>query len=544
MKQIKARFIADEPLIITDGSSEGMVHKCLGYVPGNMLLGAMAARWLAAHPQSSDKSDEFADLFLNGRVRWGHAVPACDGRPCLPMPRCFTYVKDNGGLPQYGSDTSKKAPLVFNILREPPQGAIPSNKDEAEWQRVCEKKLKRKTLSSDFFDAKTFNEPEQQRQFSMHVCLDPSARRAAEHLLFGYEALCQGTHLCSTITCPDDLDKAVVGLLQGGSLHVGHARSAGYGALRLLEKPEVLTENDGIHIAAGDHVLYLESSYFPCQSWLSPLQGLKAEMESALGHFSFDEKNIYARIRRLEGFQGQWRLPRGTRIGFAAAAVLPFHCNKDGLLPFALGGWQQEGYGRVLVDPDFLRPLQIHPLKTSRTEKTKTVAPAAELTPLLKIWRLRSLTRLAQEQGTDAVWTGNIWDDFFKGLSANRPSQSQRGNLRQMINGIPETQWANKFTEMLDKQPGRQWKNTATKDPFHPEQRSFLSEIMLGLFDQTKVDELLKKAFPSVWKLPELPGGFLSEEEKQKFHALRHQRFLLEFLRRWEKRVRTQKENS
>lgn len=67
---------------------------------------------------------------------------------------------------------------------------------------------------------------------------------------------------------------------------------------------------------------------------------------------------------------------------------------------------------------------------------------------------------------------------------------------------------------------------------------------MLGLFDQTKVDELLKKAFPSVWKLPELPGGFLSEEEKQKFHALRHQRFLLEFLRRWEKRVRTQKENS
>lgn len=545
MKQIKAQFIAAEALIITDGSSEGMVHKCLGYVPGNMLLGAMAARWLATHPQGADTTPEFADLFLNGTVCWGHATPACDGRPCLPVPPCLIHAKEYGGLPLYGSDSSEREPMVFNSLREPPQDAVPRNEDEEKWKHVREKHLKCKRLTAEFLDAQSCNVPSLQRQFAMHVSLDPAARRAAEHLLFGYEALMQGTRLCATITCPEALADKVVALLQGGTLHVGHARSAGYGALRLLGKPEILAGNKDIRVAAGEHVLYLESSYFPAQSWLAPLQGLQAELTAALGPVTIDPRGIYARTRRLESFHGLWRLPRGTRTGFAGGSVLRFACEKSGTLPPALGGWQQEGYGRVRIDPDFLQPLRIKPQNTFRDEAAKAPAPTATASPLLRIWRQRSLTRLAQEQGTDAVWTGNIWDGFFQDVSrASRPSQSQRGNIRQMLTSVLPGKWAGDFEEMLEKQPGRQWKNTAARDPFKPRQRSYLSDIMLALFDQREVDEQLQKVLPAVWKQPELPGGALTEEEEQNFRALRHQRLLLEILRRWEKQVRAKKEDS
>ena len=54
----------------------------------------------------------------------------------------------------------------------------------------------------------------------------------------------------------------------------------------------------------------------------------------------------------------------------------------------------------------------------------------------------------------------------------------------------------------------------------------------------------MQKVLPAVWKQPELPGGALTEEEEQNFRALRHQRLLLEILRRWEKQVRAKKEDS
>ena len=45
MKVIKLKLEALQPLVITDGTTEGQTHRTLEYIPGNMLLGALAGAW-------------------------------------------------------------------------------------------------------------------------------------------------------------------------------------------------------------------------------------------------------------------------------------------------------------------------------------------------------------------------------------------------------------------------------------------------------------------------------------------------------------------
>lgn len=45
MKVYKIYVKALEPLVITDGTSEGMSHCSLNYIPGNKILGAMVEKW-------------------------------------------------------------------------------------------------------------------------------------------------------------------------------------------------------------------------------------------------------------------------------------------------------------------------------------------------------------------------------------------------------------------------------------------------------------------------------------------------------------------
>ena len=76
------RLRAEEPLVITSGSSESMAHETLGHIPGNMLLGAFAAAWKRTHRNSApDSSPAFRRLFLDGSVSWGMASPLCGKDP-------------------------------------------------------------------------------------------------------------------------------------------------------------------------------------------------------------------------------------------------------------------------------------------------------------------------------------------------------------------------------------------------------------------------------------------------------------------------------
>lgn len=110
MKIIELELQAREPLVITDGSAEGMAHSCLDYIPGSQLLGAFASLWIRAHRGLvPDDSPEFQKLFLDGSVSWGCAYPLCSGKKCVPVPNSFRREKNMAGLPIEGQEAPRES---------------------------------------------------------------------------------------------------------------------------------------------------------------------------------------------------------------------------------------------------------------------------------------------------------------------------------------------------------------------------------------------------------------------------------------------------
>ncbi len=548
MHSFTAYFTAEEALIISDGTSEGMKHTSLAYIPGSMLLGALATLWREKHHGQADEHTEFQELFLQEKTLWGHAVPICDNRPCVPVPHSWQYVKNKGRLPIFATELSH-TPCIFNLLRAP-DPTLPTQENTthydkkalALWKKETEQEhSKRKNVPEGFVDTHSFCAPHVQHQRHTHVAMDTLKRSAADGQLFAYQAIQRGTQLCSRIFCTPEQEKALCNLLtQGLIFYVGHARSAGYGAVRLtaLEKHE---DTQALPITTGEHVLFLTSDYFPKQSWKAPLQGLYEEIATHLHGTTWLSAKSFCKDTRLESFNGLWKLPRATRFGIRAGSVLTFTCPQNGTLPPFLGAWSQEGYGRFLLNPPLLQNLHIEPqaqeCSASPQQSLYKATTTAQTWHFFPVWRRRSLERIAHAQALYVWEDTDLWKRFFKLLKDEEPTQSQRGNIRRMVSVQSPTTWVRSFQEMLGKTPGKQWKEAVAYSPFVIGRES-LDSIMLQFFNIEICTEMLQKN-ASTWDIPKLAGGTMTPEEENFFQTTRHKRFILELLRRWEKEVRT-----
>lgn len=521
MKGIRIHLLAQDPLIVTDGSSEGISHACLSYIPGSMLLGALATRWRLTHPDlDPDETDEFTDIFINGAVSFGHAYPTVLGRPCVPTPISFFYSKSKGQLPTFDTNDEEKEPHVYNKL----------------FQQTVDDKTKRLTVP--FLDAISKHTPSLSFQQTTHVAINAKNRKAADSRLFSYEAMAPGSRFCSTLLCDDTYVQTVEDILRMDPIiHVGHAKSAGYGTVVItdIERVEGPTATQ---LTPGDHVLFLESAFFPEKSWESPRDGLRS-LFSETTMISFADK-LFCKTIRLEGFNNFWYLPRPTRIGFAQGSVIPIQVHQAVTLPPLLGGWTNEGYGRYAIDPELLAKPTITPERiTLPTQDTTHPANASPHTTLLSIWRRRSVTRIAHEQALDCVWNSSVFTEFFEDMKKT-PTSSQRGNIRNMILRVDKKDWIGSFDEMLLKIPGRQWKRAITRDLFS-EHMATLDTIMRNLLDCDRTTHVIEQR-DDRWTLPTVAGGPLQNEEKELFRSERHTWLLLELFRRWEREERQGKE--
>ena len=524
MQLFHAYFTAIEPIVISDGSSEGMKHSSLSYIPGSMLLGAFANLWKNTHNGKSDGEVEFDAMFTNGEILWGHAIPTCEDRPCLPVPLSWNYVKNKGRLPVFASKLSHH-PVIINQLRADEDMSVKDSQAD-----------KRKKLPQGFVDIDTFCTPKINFQRSTHIALNSNKRMAKEGQLYSYQAISKGASFCSRIFCTKGQALALKKLLQKDlTIYVGHARSAGYGALQLTNLKEIASK-DNASLNHGEHSIFLTSDYYATCSWKNPLDALKDDISKFIKDISWIDKKTFCQYTRLESFNGLWLLPRPTRHGISSGSVLTFTCSKASNIPITMGAWTQEGYGRFLVDPPLLKDMYIEPKVSSFNHKIASSIESEQTWMFMPIWRNRSLERIAKNQAF-CVWHNSApWKEIFKWLKDGKLSQSQRGNIRNMLATLSPKAWIDTFSQMLYKTPGLQWKNTKTYCPFR-KRREHLDSIMLKLLDEEICSKMLSEAFPNEWLTPNILGSKLSNKEEKLFNSMRHKRFLLEFLKRWEKEL-------
>lgn len=522
MKTLQLNLTALEPLVITAGSAESMAHNCLDYVPGNMLLGAFAALWIHTHPDCDpDENPEFRQMFLDGGISWGCAAPVVNGRACIPAPRCFAREKREGNPPVCGQSTEYDE--IFNRL-------APAGESERRWREARGKDEKEKprfrNFTPFFISRNSFCRPDLYKEWNTRVALEHE-RSAREGQLFGFSALARGTRLQAEILCKtSEAEAGLISLLkEAGHIHVGHARSSGYGRVALDFR--WLDADEPKKINGPVLNIYLQSAYFPDPPWEDPLKNLLAKLEEQAG-CAVEALQTFLSWRRVDGYCGHWHMPRPSRQGLEGGSVLQIRLGEDKSLPAAmeLGEGRHEGYGRILVQPDFLDLPVLHAECGQLGEKAKPVQPDLS-SPVWRLLRKRALSRLALKQAED--WLHHKrWLAFLDSAARlSSPGSSQRANALDMDKQA--------FEKMLGKSSGPKWHEAIAENPFAERGTEHLDEIMKKLLDfSTFIRE-----FPIVSSLS-LPGGELPDSARASFGMEAHGIFKRELGRAWGKRSRSE----
>ncbi len=533
MKVFLMRLRAEEPLIVTSGSSQSMAHETLDHIPGSMLLGAFVEVWKRRHKGVVPDDDPvFRALFLEGKVSWGCAVPACGGRETMPVPLCYVYPKGGRGLPAEGAVRDPKKHAVVNVSATEAKDDIRALL-AAEGLLREDEAYKPKKLKGGFFDPQSMRLAPRKRGWNMHVSLD-TQRSAVESQLFGYSSIAPGAEFLARIQYEPEMEKELASLLEGPcELRVGHCRSAGCGRLSVHG---VEPAAPGVPAAEGPagcvFTLFLQSHYVPRHTWEKPMAGLLAELSQVFGALCTLERG-FADYYALPGWNSLWRKPRATRTALCQGSVLRVRMNGAGPVAVpaagAFGAEQREGCGRVLFNPAFLQDKlpAIPDLAPEKGAPQAGTAPAAGGSAVWKVLRLRAVRAVCEDFALSLL-NREEWRGFVRSVAEREvPSASQRGGLRAMVSELEPSAWLRRFKHVLDTTVRRQWETAFCLDPW-TRRNEELTDAMERILDPEKFASLgFDGAFADV------PGGALDDAERSEALALAHRIFMVRLLSDW-----------
>lgn len=546
MHSIQIQLKALEPLILTNGLTEGMAHTTLEYIPGNMLLGAMAGQWLRKNKGIIPAASQvFRDLFLTGSVCWGNAYPEVAGEKSVPLPLSFRKFKNTKGISTVGLNQKE---IALNLLQLPEgeergevlwaayQNGYPELASSGEHQKTPPKVQK---ISAPFIHPKALNKPDTQLVWNMHVALEEGKRTAAESQLFGYEAVAKGTVFIGDVCCHTESDVSLVKELieSAGRFRVGHSRSAGYGLVEavLLSVSSVAPSKQPVDRKIQ---IMLGAEYIPSCSWQTPVQNLQEQLAKALGcTVSIDEKNSYCAYTGVSGFSGVWRLPKTTRTALQKGSVFTVALSEEGIQSpsvLTLGGMRAEGFGIIFINPEFLNNVVLKSNSIEEecipTNKCNTIA----LSPMLKVMRKRAAQRCIDKAVSSFIENSDVRAMLYDLGMCSQPTQSQRSRIRNMLHNkeVQSQDWCSAFKLLLSKTPGRQWENAVTHSPFS-KRKEHLNLTMMNLLDFAVFYEQFKGCLELA-----LPGDTPCGEELKDIQREFHRVALCELISVWSMRAR------
>lgn len=213
MRELALTVTLLNDVIVNERPANEGGHKSLDYLPGHLLLGAVAARLYA----QLSRADAWC-LFHSGQVHFGNALPLMDNHPVWPLPLCWHEAKDESAEHQ----TSRRldARKVHNLA---------VSKFDPKKQP---KQLREGYIRSDGYRHSVA------KSLRMKTAIHPGTGRVAESQLFGYESINAGQVFVARIhaqdTVPDALWQPLTAMLTTEhELLLGRSRSAEYGRVRI-----------------------------------------------------------------------------------------------------------------------------------------------------------------------------------------------------------------------------------------------------------------------------------------------------------------------
>lgn len=363
-----------------------------------------------------------ADLFFSGKLRFTDGLPEGNpGQPAVPAVFSLHEPKDENG---------KKTGYFRNHVAE----GTPEGK---------EKQIRAGHLYTVPSTVETLVHFQTQFTTQMKTAIKPSSGNApAEGQLFGYQAIPAGSIFYASIQASDQDTLAKASQLVTGVQHLGRSRSAEYGevsieAIPAPEQPEALAHKtdspDSFQILLlSDLCLSTQGSptLLPTPSHFGLPEGTRFVPESS----HIRTRSYSPWIQWRDGYDLERQvLSRGSVLHFEGNLPDEEARKLSVRLDNGIGLFSQEGLGRGLLNPAFLKTGTFQKTKQAPKQKaqTKAIDPGSLLTKVANQRYTRN--SLSMELGPESK---KLADSIYGGLKnlfnelSDYPGKSQWGNVR------------------------------------------------------------------------------------------------------------------
>jgi len=329
----------------TEGNQES-----LDFIPGNNFLGIVAGKLY-----DELKPEENLLLFHSGKIRFGDAHPEQlkleknekgknelkpTGKRSLRIPASF-----------YKSKLSKLEDGLY-ISHEV------TNPEEKTYKDFHPKQCR---TGFYIFENELFEEVRTEKSFAIKSAYDSEKRRSKDEMMYGYESLAAGSFWLFEVAIDDDVDSQLIEKIKSslviGEKRIGRSRTAQYGLVKISEVKKDSEEIPAsIRMRGSDILIYTEARLiFLDEYGLPTFQPTAEQLGIREGEIDWSRTQVRTFQYAPWNFKRQCR--DADRCGIEKGSVFVI---KDGVLKeksneFWVGSYQNEGFGKVIVNPDFLQ---------------------------------------------------------------------------------------------------------------------------------------------------------------------------------------------
>lgn len=424
MKILKFKCELLSDVVLNHKSATDGNKKTLDFIPGNNFLGIVAG---ALYPEK-DEHGEALTIFHSGAVMFGDAHPSAGGIRGLRMPASVFYPK-----------LQKVADCCF-IHHLIPDLSSKEMKD-----------LQLKQCRTGFCtcDRGKILLLDVERSFAIKSAYNRDLRRSMDEMMYGYEALQKGCELYFEVCFTEAAEQYVENVKNAltGVKRIGRSRSAQYGLVKIepwdYSQPpsvnktvEVCEQGEKVRcvtVYADGRLIFLDEYGLP--TFIPRAEDLGVQR----GKILWDKSQV--RTFQYAPWNYKRKVYDTDRCGIEKGSVFVIKVD-EGDINFntdRVGVYQNEGFGKVIYNPDFLDGdeigksiYQVEKYKEERRdinrEAGKTVEEGKKI-PLLEF-----LENKKSEDNTRAAiyHKVNLFVKDYAGKFGNHVFASQWGTLRSI----------------------------------------------------------------------------------------------------------------
>ncbi len=355
-KFLKCTFLSD--IVLNSNTATEEQFKSLDYIPGANFLGIVAK-----NNNYKEFGDKAYDIFHSGKVRFGDAHIVIDKKRSLKMPTSWFYEK---------GDEDKNEIYIHHKIT-----------DKIHEEFTKKGKQLKQIRSGYFDDDKVATIP---HSYSLKSAYDREKRSSKEKQMYGYDALQKGSKWIFYIEADDEnlLNKITDKIV--GKHNIGRSKTAQYGRVEI----EMLDNyNNDYKVNNSDElIIYFESCAIFMDEFGEPtFQPSFSDLKLENDNINWQKSQI-----RTKSF-APWNYKRKTRdadrVCIDKGSVIIIENENISPVEFAgkvksgLGLFKNEGFGKVLINPDFLIPDENAKLKNP-PQSTKNADCKQQITAIVE----------------------------------------------------------------------------------------------------------------------------------------------------------------